>query len=353
MPESAYIFKCPNCGANLVFSPKNQSLLCRHCGSGLSFAMEINRAKKPLHSEAKEEGVIGDNGVTVCSCSGCGAQTNVINGEIASDCPFCGATNITRKENIKGMVPDSCIPFTVEADEAESFFKKWLLKKWFIPTALKKRVRAGEIRGVYSPCYSFDADTFSSYSGVLGKHYTVYTGSGKNRRAVIRTRYFNISGSLDKNFTDVMIECSPHFDQKVLNRLKPFDMEKRYVYDKGFLSGFAADQYNKELAQGWCEAKYTIDGDIKRAILCKYSYDVVQSLDVDSSYAEIKYSYMLLPVYVSNYTFRQKLYNFFVNGNTGKTYGFVPRSPLKILRAVLISAAFVAAVILLFKRYMA
>jgi hypothetical protein len=58
---------------------------------------------------------------------------------------------------------------------------------------------------------------------------------------------------------------------------------------------------------------------------------------------------MLLPVYVSGYKFKEKIFNFFVNGNSGKTYGQVPRSPVKIFFAVLAAAALIIAAMLLFK----
>lgn len=54
------------------------------------------------------------------------------------------------------------------------------------------------------------------------------------------------------------------------------------------------------------------------------------------------YKYVLLPVYVGHSTWRQKLYNFFVNGETGKVTGKAPVSPLKVLGVVLLCAAAVA-----------
>lgn len=358
MPEekdkSPYIFKCPSCGANRVFSPKFQELFCPHCGNRQSF--EINReiTKRPYNSEAVTESNSSVNtGICVCSCSNCSAKTNVLNGDIASKCPFCGTTIITQKENLSGLKPDTCIPFTVDSTEAETYFEKWLRSKWFVPTALKKRVRANEINGVYSPCYGFDTNTASSYSGTLGKHYTVIVGSGKNQRVETRTRYFNISGNFDKSFINVMIECSPHFDQRVLDNIRPFAMERSAVYDNSFLSGFIAESYDKNLSQGWSEAKVRIDSDLRKSILSKYDYDVITTFNVSSAYNDMAYNYMLLPIYVSNYTFKQKVYNFFVNGNTGKTSGTVPRSFLKIMRMILIIAAIGVAMYFLFDKYLA
>ena len=355
MDKKPYIFKCQNCGANKVFSPKHQTLLCPHCGTKTTFEIYNNFQKKPYYQN-QENSIIPESDTEILTCTSCGANLNMIKGEISKKCPFCGTGNIVVKENMKGLKPDECVPFTIEPFEAESSFKNWLKKKWFIPNELKrkakaKKVEAKNMKGIYSPCYAFDSGTFSTYSGVLGKHYTTTVGSGKNRRTVTKTRYFRIKGQLDKNFIDVMTECSPHFNQKVLDKIRPFTLEKRANYDKSFLSGFSADSYDKDLNTGWNDTKYKIDSEIKRAILSKYSYDVVQSLNVDTSYSDIKYSYMLLPVYVSGFRFKEKIYNFFVNGNTGKTYGKVPRSPIKIAIAILIGVAIVVGGLLLYNNY--
>ena len=56
---------------------------------------------------------------------------------------------------------------------------------------------------------------------------------------------------------------------------------------------------------------------------------------MDITHSNKKYSYLLLPIWICNYYFKEKLYNFFINGNTGKVTGKVPRSPFKIILFVL------------------
>lgn len=351
-----YIFKCASCGSHKVFSPKDQALLCPQCGSVSEFEISNKVYKKPL-SQAEEHTAVfhseTDNDIDILTCSSCGAALNMLKGEIAGKCPFCGTGNIILKENIQGLKPDECVPFTIEPQQAEQSFKKWIKKRWFAPSELKKTARAEQLKGIYSPCYAFDTKSRSTYKGVLGKTYVTYVGSGKNRRAVTKIKYFPISGNLDKNFYDVMAECSPHFDQKVLDRIRPFALEKRAVYDKAFLSGFSADSNDISLSQGWQNAKIVLDNDIRRAILSKYNHDVVQSLTVSTVYDDLKYSYMLLPIYLSGYKYKQKIYSFFVNGNTGRTFGKFPLSPLKVFFALLGIAALIAAAILIYKFYFA
>jgi hypothetical protein len=47
----------------------------------------------------------------------------------------------------------------------------------------------------------------------------------------------------------------------------------------------------------------------------------------------------MLPVYIGNFKYKSKLYNFYVNGSTGKVHGKTPKSFWKIFSVVLVSIA--------------
>ena len=354
MSKSSDFFKCKNCGAIAKFSPSGQDLYCEHCESHSPFEIANVSGKNffnPGDPKFAAPAPGDEDQLSIYGCSNCGAAINVPSNEIALACPFCGTTNIAKNDNLKSLKPDACVPFSIEPSAAETGFKAWIKKRWFVPSDLKKKVSANEIKGVYAPCYAFDTRAFGNYSGTLGKHYTRTVGSGKNRRTVTETRYFSISGNFNEFFKNIVIECGPHLDQKTLDKIRPFKVEEAKQYDQRFLSGYSADQYDTELKTGFDQAVTVIRAQLKRSILSGYNYDVVQSFSLFDTYTESAYSYMLLPVYVSNFTYRQKLFNFFVNGNTGKVTGKVPRSPWKILFAVLGALAIVAGVAILASVY--
>lgn len=64
-------------------------------------------------------------------------------------------------------------------------------------------------------------------------------------------------------------------------------------------------------------------------------------LNVNTNYNDIKFNYILLPVWVCGYKFRDKIWSFLVNGRTGKATGKVPVSVPKAV----FTAVFAAAVI--------
>lgn len=87
---------------------------------------------------------------------------------------------------------------------------------------------------------------------------------------------------------------------------------------------------------------------VRSSILARYHYDTVGYLNMNMSCRNITYKYVLLPLYVGHYSFRKKLYNFFVNGRSGKVTGKAPVSPLRVGIAVLLGIAVVAGLCLLY-----
>jgi hypothetical protein len=66
-----------------------------------------------------------------------------------------------------------------------------------------------------------------------------------------------------------------------------------------------------------------------------------RGLEVKTDFSRINSDLCLLPVYVLSYRYRDKLYRFLVNGQTGKCAGTKPVSWVRILTAVSVGVAVV------------
>ena len=97
-----------------------------------------------------------------------------------------------------------------------------------------------------------------------------------------------------------------------------------------------AYRYDYEISSCWGLAKSTIDSRVRSNILGGYVYDKVAYLNVATRHDKVTYKYVMLPVYVGNFNYAKKSYNFFINGNTGKVWGKTPKSFWKILLTVVI-----------------
>lgn len=352
-PETAATsFKCPSCGGVLVFDPQGQNLKCEYCKH------EINLSDSRQHPTAYgfdndselEPQVWGERSHAV-KCKSCGAQT-VFEAFVVSDrCPFCGNSNIQEEVITTGIMPESIIPFKISAEAAIGLYKKWLRGKWLAPSKLRKGINSQKVQltGMYVPCWSFDADTSSYYTATAGEYYyvTVYTTqvrNGKTERVAHqerRTRWYPVSGYYAEDFRNYIVDSSVHIDDNMYSRIQPYNLEALTPYKSEYLSGFKAERYSVDLKTGWETAKERLSELISRGIIAQINADEVKDLHFKTAYGSKKYKHILLPLWFSSFKYKEKIYGYMINGQTGRVDGKSPLSPWKVTALVIGIAALV------------
>lgn len=337
------VIKCPGCGADMVFDPGRGMLYCEYCGGTKSVDKRVPSVRDFMLERTDGE---VDLGSSEYECPNCGGKVTLENYASTEECPYCGATNIVKKERLKGLKPDSILPFCVTREAAFASCKKWLKNKIFAPTKLKRNFKIDRFKGVYEPSFVFRADSVSTYDGRLGEDYYVTVRDAKgNSHTEVRTRWFNIAGNYSKGYADIVVEAASNLDQSQMEKLLPYDLNTAEQYKREYLAGFAAERYNESLDESFGDAKAIMDKDIRASILAQYHYDRVGYLNINTTYGNIKFNYILLPIWVCGYKFREKIYSFLVNGRTGRTTGKTPVSVPKVLFTVLICAGVAALLI--------
>ena len=341
---------CPNCGGKIVFNPSKQMLECPYCFS----VFEV--AKESGENTIVKEKALGEllantqvwNSAEVVQCENCGSKEVISKGQMATHCSFCGTTNIVKTSEIIGMTPHGICPFEKTVEEASAAATSWAKGKFFAPNNFKKSAKAEAIKGVYSSAFTFDCDTCTHYTGVLGERRTeTRTRFGKTE-SYSYTRYFDISGNYDRKFDDLLVYSSANITPLMMGKLEPFPTMAALPYTEKYLAGFTANTYCKDGKQTWEDCKQRVSSIVKREILRGYHYDVVEKFNADTSYFDTSFKYLLLPTYVGHYTYKGKNYNFYVNGSTGKVAGKAPVSGWKVAFTVLGIAAAIALAVLLF-----
>lgn len=319
------VIKCPSCGANMVFDPKKQALSCEHCGNVIDFTKDqcITERDFRYHERDIED---WSSETVVIRCNNCGAAEVVSRTEIAKICPFCGTSNIIETEELPGIKPNVVYPFTINKVCCSEYVRKWLKRKLFVPKAFKRNVEILNLHGIYHPAWTFDSNTVSNYSGTLGKYVTRTVGSGKNRHTVTTIDYFRVSGVYNFFFDDVLVEAGTAVDTKTFNKLRPFNNNIAVVYDKKYLAGFSAHHYEKNIDAAFVDAKHMMDAHIKRGIMDRYNADVDSNLSVNTYHNNVTFKYILFPVWLGCFNYKNRDYRFYVNGNSGKIIGKVPRN---------------------------
>ncbi len=351
--DQASEFKCKQCGAKLTFAPGTSSLKCDHC----DFRNEIPTSEKDIKELdfhaflAKME----DDEVTeeklFLKCTSCGAESTSEKNVTAQNCPFCDTEIVTTAQSKKLIKPRSLLPFKIKKNEAKQSYKDWLAGLWFAPNELMKKAKISvAVSGIYVPYWTYDADTLSFYTGQRGIYYYVTvtrtrTGSDGKRETYTaqerRTRWYPVSGSVTKDFDDVLVVASKSLPRKYMRELEPWDLNNLVTYKDDYISGFKSESYQINLEQGFNVAREIMDDKIRIAIRHHIGGDEQRIHSVSTQHSNISFKHILLPVWISAYRYKEKVYRFLVNARTGEVQGERPWSWVKIALAVIATCAVV------------
>ena len=338
--------KCPACGGTMDFDPATGGLHCPYCDY-----MEEIKASDLVPEKAQELDFASaeltgncDWGVAqkTVTCKSCGATSVYDALEVANECPYCGSNQVMEANDVTTLAPNGVVPFKITAQQAGQNFSAWLKGKLFCPSAAKRSARADKFQGIYLPYWTFDADTDTTYTAQYGINRRVKQGD--QEKTV--TDWHNTSGTFRHFIDDELVLASNHHDSAILNMVAPFDTEDNKAYKPEYIAGYAAERYSIGLKDAWEKAKAFIKnklhGLIESKIRSEHRADAVRNVAMNTTYSNITYKYLMLPIYISSFTYKGKIYQFMVNGQSGKVGGRSPVSALRVLVAILIVIAIIA-----------
>ena len=121
-----------------------------------------------------------------------------------------------------------------------------------------------------------------------------------------------------------------------VSKLEPWDLKNLIPFDKSYLSGFVSEKYQVDLEEGFEIAKSATNQEIRSLVRRNIGGDRQRIISLNTNYKDISFKHLLLPVYVSAFRYKNKLYRFLVNGRTGEVQGERPYSWIKISLTILI-----------------
>lgn len=344
---------CVNCGAELLYAPGTTVLNCEYCShteeiiplenefEELELRAYLNEMGAQTHSEE----------ITMLHCKNCGANQHVEENYKSLHCVYCSMPLIVEdayKED--WIIPGAVLPFQIDQEKAHVVFKNWVQKLWFAPNKLKKAtLDPKNTKGLYLPYWTFDAQLDATYTGQRGQYYyvTKTVGSGKNRRTVQerRTRWYPASGSVSGFVDDTLTKASKQRSGIIPRKISKWNLKLLKPFDSSFLAGFITEKYTITLKEGHIEsekeARIIADRWARRDI----GGDTQRVSSINMKLTEETFKHILLPVYVSAYKFKGKLYNFYVNGESGALSGKRPYSFWKIFFFVLMILSIIGLII--------
>lgn len=335
---------CASCSAPSEFDPVSGGLKCPYCGT----QKPIPRASVERHSlqDATELDQPSDTGQQEVQCTHCGARTALAAGVSATVCAFC-ASPLQPATGRSGPPAEGVVPFEVTKQTAGEYFRKWLSGLWFRPTALRRLARLSQLRGIYLPHWTFDAQAWSEWTAEAGYYYfvdEVYVENGQEKtRRVQQIRWEPAFGAHEQQFVDILVHASTGMPLKESEALAPFHLDEKLTrFDGDFLAGFEAESHTRGVPECWRSALQQIEAAERAACDRLVPGDTHRSLSVATRTGNECARSILLPVYVAAYEFNGKVYRIGINGQTGKIVGAAPFSFWKIAGLVLTLAALAA-----------
>lgn len=312
--NSALDHKCPNCDAVLKFNPKDQNWKCEYCRS--EFNLEELNTYEDKH---KEE--IKTSEIDLYSCPNCGAEIIADSNVTTTSCVYCKNTAILKNRFDGSFNPDYLIPFRNTKEDAIEAFKKLTKGKILMPKEFKSLKNIKEMSGIYIPFWLYDYDA----NGVIEADCKRITSWRSGNYRYTKTDTFLALRGGNMSFSNVPVDGSKKFSNDIMNSIEPFDYNDLKKFNISYLSGFLSEKYdvdkNIAIEDGIARAKNSFVEQMRKDIV---GYNTVIPIKDSINLNNTNSKYVLLPVWLLNIKYKDKIYPFAMNDQTGKLIGDIP-----------------------------
>jgi hypothetical protein len=286
-------------------------------------------------------------------CRSCKAVMVYDPARVGQNCEFCGSPALVPYEEIKDPIrPQSLLPFKVTQTQVREGMRRWYAGRWFAPNALTNRALVDQIKGLYIPYWTFDAQVRCPWEAEAGYYYYVSEQyrdkQGRTQvRQVRRVRWEHASGVLEHFFDDEPVTGSRGIDVGLLKGIEPFPTRELVPYDTGYLSGYIVEHYQVVLVDAVQRSRESMHAQLMALCAREVPGDTHRDLRIDPEYSGETFKHILVPAWLLTYTFGARAYQVVANGYTGQIAGRYPKSTWKIFFAVLLALIVLAIVLII------
>ncbi len=325
--------------------PLVQARACGSCGApveGLDRFCGCCGAPQAAAEQTHEEGPPQKH----FRCENCGAEVAVDPDRRSYTCAFCDSTYVVEftPEDSGRQTPEFVIGFAVTAEKAHEAFRPLNCENsWFRPGDLKSAQIEEKLQGVYLPFWSFSMLARSNWAARIGEYWwrtETYTTTDKDGKTVTKTRrvreteWWELRGRHHHYYSGYLVSGSRGLSQRHADRIKPFHLAALRRYEPYFLAGWLSEEYSIERDEALATCQQEFYQREQQNVADHLPGDTHRGLHVETRFEKANSDLALLPIYLLSYRYRDKLYRFLLNGQTGKTAGDKPLSGWRVAVAV-------------------
>ncbi|WP_078381857.1 TFIIB-type zinc ribbon-containing protein [Sutcliffiella halmapala] len=311
-------YKCPSCGSDMSFDADSGKLSCQSCGK---------QENIEEHSEKLITATFAEDEVKEYHCDNCGADLITEAETSATSCSFCGAGVVIADRLSGNLAPAKVIPFTISKEEATKAFQKWCRNGLLTPKGFMNADRIKSITGMYVPFWLFDLNSKVQVDAICTKVRTYSSGE----YIYTETKYYDAFRDLNLDYVKIPVDASEKMNDALMDKLEPYPYDQLKEFKTPYLVGYIAEKYNYTDKELLPRAKDKISDYIEsyiRSTLTGYHSVNYKNKKIDTRSVTSKY--VLLPVWMVSYDYKQSEHTFAMNGQTGKVVGKPPISGGKV-----------------------
>ena len=333
--EQVLEYKCPCCGAGLIFGQDQQKMTCEYCDNtfDLETVRDLDDTKAPAadvftwSEQTTPEWSDTEQAELNCfTCPACGGQLVTDANTAATFCPFCDNPAILPGRLSGGLKPDAVIPFRTSKEDAQNAFRNLCNGKRLLPRDFLDAHRIDKITGIYVPywLYNCQGDQAAKYKATRVRRWS------DSQYNYTKTDHFLLYRSGSASFARIPLDASSKMDNVILESIEPYDYRDMIDFDTAYLSGYLADKYDVEASIGETRIRERVSTTMDQLIapsLMGYASAIPygKQLNIRDNVAK----YVLFPVWFLHTKYNGQDYTFAMNGQTGKMTGTFPICPKK------------------------
>jgi hypothetical protein len=295
-------------------------------------------------------------------CRNCGATTDFEVTANVLKCAFCGSEQIVAQPSDPNRPsPEAIVGFTVAEEQARAAYRDWLGNGFFRPSDLTRSATLREIRSVYLPFWAFDARARSEWTAMSGRYrYRTETYQAvendqtvQRERQVQETDWFPASGAHEGAYSWELVSASKGLDQKWVDAVEPFNFGELRQFQPEYLLGRGAEECGLDRGQAEQVARQIIESKEQNECEGLVPGDTHRDLRVATTLDDVAARLLYLPIWLAAFHYKDEVYRFVVNGQTGKVTGDAPVSYAKVamvVGAVVLAILAIIALAMVFSR---
>ena len=314
------MISCPSCGAELLFDIASQKMICAHCKN----SFEPGSLNDNIASDAKTEPYYESYAYT---CPSCGAEVETTDkNDAVGFCPYCKGSSMIFDKLRREWVADGIVPFKITKEQCKELYRREVKKHFFVSRKYKEPELIEDFRGIYMP--------YSRFTGIVDGEVSFRARSAEKDIGDYnyQTKFYDMKGTANYTVKErIAHDVSAAFDDHISERLGEFDEKDIQKFHPAYLSGFYADKYDVDKAAVFPRVKERVTKAGKDTMKSTFSAYTGVSPNVETyNIRSTKWQYMMLPVWFMSYKYGDKVYEFALNGQTGKLAGTPPLDKTKL-----------------------